>query len=58
MISEGMDRDLDWTEQLGVRTHMLMCDGCRNFAQQFKALRTFSHALVDQVHRSVDRPEK
>ena len=58
MISEGMDRDLDWATQLGVRAHLLMCDGCSNFAQQVQALRTFSRALIDHVHRAVDRLDK
>lgn len=55
LISDGMDRDLDWTDQLGVRAHLLMCDGCSNFAKQVEALRTFSRALVDQVHGAVGR---
>ena len=55
MISEGMDRDLEWTAQLGIRAHLLMCDGCSNFARQVQALRTFSRALVDHVNHAVDR---
>jgi hypothetical protein len=53
MISEGMDRDLDWTAQLAIRAHLLVCDGCSNFARQVQALRTFSRALVDHAHHAI-----
>ncbi len=58
MISDGMDRDLDWTEQIGVRAHLLMCGSCSNFAQQVRALRAFSRALVDHMHRAIDHPNE
>lgn len=39
LVSEGMDRRLGFRERLGVQTHLLMCDGCRNFVAQMRFLR-------------------
>lgn len=39
LVSEGMDRSLSFRERVGVRTHLLMCHGCRHFAAQMKFLR-------------------
>jgi hypothetical protein len=58
MTSEGMDRDLVWTERLAVRAHFLICNECRNFAQQVQALRAFARALVDHVCPAADRPDE
>lgn len=58
MISDGMDRDLDWTEQIGIRAHLLMCESCSNFAQQVRALRAYSRALFDHLHEAAARPKE
>lgn len=39
LVSEAMDRPLSFRERVGVRTHLLMCHGCRHFAAQVKFLR-------------------
>ncbi len=57
IASDGMDRDLDWTERIRVRAHLLICVGCRNFVRQIQALRTFARALVDHAQPAVDRPD-
>jgi predicted anti-sigma-YlaC factor YlaD len=39
LVSEGMDRELTFTERLRVRFHLMMCAGCTNFAKQMQVLR-------------------
>ncbi len=57
MISEGLDRELGWSENVAVRVHLLMCDGCRNFAQQMRALRTFARAFSSRADHAADSPD-
>lgn len=46
LASEGMDRPLGLRERAGMKLHMMMCDGCSNFARQMKTLRTISRAYA------------
>jgi predicted anti-sigma-YlaC factor YlaD len=39
LVSEAMDRQLSFRERAGLKTHLLMCRGCRNFVAQMKLLR-------------------
>jgi hypothetical protein len=57
MISDGMDRDLDWAAQLGIRAHLLMCGSCSEFARQLQALRAYSRALFNHLHEAADHHE-
>lgn len=39
-VSESMDRDLSFTERMGVRVHLLMCHHCARFARQLEHMRS------------------
>ena len=39
LMSQEQDRPLDFKERLGLRFHVAMCAGCRNFRKQM----TFLH---------------
>jgi predicted anti-sigma-YlaC factor YlaD len=40
LMSEDLDRPLDWRERVALRFHLMMCSGCRNFKVQIGFLRT------------------
>jgi predicted anti-sigma-YlaC factor YlaD len=39
LMSMGMDRKLTLFERVGLRLHLSMCSGCRNFSKQMDFLR-------------------
>ena len=39
LMSQELDRQLNWRERLALRVHVLMCGGCRNFRKQMSFLR-------------------
>jgi predicted anti-sigma-YlaC factor YlaD len=54
LVSEAQERKLRLAERVSLRMHLMMCSGCRNFAQQMpvlrRALRTFAkrHSESDE----------
>lgn len=38
LMSQEQDRPLDFKERLGLRFHVAMCSGCRNFRKQMAFL--------------------
>lgn len=52
LLSEKQDRKLTLAERLSLRAHLLLCDGCRNFGTQMKALRRFLRGYVDGEDQS------
>ena len=43
-----MDRKLSMTEQIQLRVHLAICNGCRNFSRQIDLLRQISKRHADQ----------
>ena len=39
LMSQGMDKELGMLQKIGLRFHLMMCTGCRNFSKQMKFLR-------------------
>ena len=39
LVSEGLDRHLGAVERVKLRLHLLICDGCTNFARQVAFIR-------------------
>lgn len=39
LISESLDRPLNWREQLALKFHLMICVGCRRFGRQQKLIR-------------------
>ena len=46
LLSEAQDRKLSVAEQLPLRMHLLMCQGCRNFQKQMAFLRAASRSYL------------
>jgi hypothetical protein len=38
LLSRSCDQRLSWRERLGVRLHLLYCEGCRRLARQLRFL--------------------
>lgn len=34
LMSQELDRKLSWSERIGLKLHVSMCDGCSNFRKQ------------------------
>jgi hypothetical protein len=49
-MSEGGERTLTAVERVGLRVHLLMCAGCRNFARQLHFLRAAMQVYVPGAH--------
>ena len=39
LMSQRMDRKLGLAERMGLKLHLMMCGGCRNFGRQMNFLR-------------------
>lgn len=39
LVTQSMDRRLTWTERLGMRIHLAVCDNCTRFAKQMRLIR-------------------
>ena len=39
LMSQRMDRRLGLAERMGLKLHLMMCGGCRNFGRQMNFLR-------------------
>ncbi|HQR70766.1 MAG TPA: zf-HC2 domain-containing protein [Burkholderiaceae bacterium] len=48
LVSESQERPLRVNERMGLRLHLMMCSGCRNFERQMavmrSAMREFAHS--------------
>ncbi len=54
VCSAEMDRPLKLGEQVALRTHLLMCTGCRNYRKQMKALRQVMQAYAQGKAETVE----
>lgn len=50
MLSEGLDRDLNFAERARLKLHLSICDSCTNFSNQMQILRKAMRKL------SLDQP--
>jgi hypothetical protein len=48
LVSQGLDRDLGFTERVKLRVHLAICDGCTNFSKQMTFLREAMAKLADE----------
>ena len=46
LMSEAQDRPLAMGERLVLRTHVLICKGCRNFEENLQSLRVIARTFV------------
>jgi hypothetical protein len=47
LLSAAQERELGLFEQFGLRLHLLLCDGCRNFRRQLDFIRTAARRYRD-----------
>ena len=48
LLSQGLDRELGFSERVRLRVHLAICDGCTNFRDQLALLRAAMARLADQ----------
>ena len=48
IVSQGLDRELGFTERVRLRVHLAICHGCTNFSRQMAFLRKAMARLADQ----------
>ncbi|AOS98568.1 hypothetical protein AUP74_03202 [Microbulbifer aggregans] len=46
LVSEAQERELGLSERMGLRMHLAICRGCRNFAEQMEAMRKICRAYA------------
>jgi len=46
LVSESQDRRLRLGERIGLRLHLMMCNGCRNFSTQLDLIRRACQRLA------------
>lgn len=46
IVSEGLDRDLSFSERARLKLHLSICDSCTNFYGQMRLLRQAMHNLT------------
>jgi Putative zinc-finger len=47
LVSQGLDRDLGFTERVRLRVHLAVCNGCTNFQEQLRIIRESTARLAD-----------
>lgn len=57
LASERLERALTRRERVSMKFHLMMCVGCRNFANQMIALREISRAYARRQSDRADPPE-
>ncbi len=40
LISQGLDRELQWSERVGLRLHLMMCRPCSRYARQLNFIQS------------------
>jgi len=51
LLSQGLDRDLGFTERVKLRVHLAICNGCTNFSEQVAFLRKATAKLADETSK-------
>ena len=39
LVTQSLDRRLTWSERLGMRIHLTVCDNCTRFVRQMRLIR-------------------
>jgi predicted anti-sigma-YlaC factor YlaD len=52
LVSQGLDRELGFTERVRLRLHLAICDGCTNFRKQVTFVRAAMAKLAEQSPKS------
>lgn len=49
LVTQSLDRKLTWTERLGMRIHLAVCDNCTRFVKQMRLIRAWLSAEDEAV---------
>ena len=52
IVSQGLDRNLSFSERVRLRVHLGICDGCTNFRDQMALLREAMARLAEHSPKS------
>jgi len=64
LVSQSLDRRLNWRERCALKLHLAICDACRQFSRQLgwmrTALRRFAHMAEndESVHLPAEAGER
>jgi predicted anti-sigma-YlaC factor YlaD len=57
LLSEQMDGELPLRQRMGLRLHLMVCEGCHNLEKQFSLLRSFSRTYRGKVQSTQEGEE-
>ncbi len=58
LVSESQDRPLTLGEKLSLRTHVIMCSGCRNYEKNMTSLRLATRAFAQGANeQNINEPK-
>lgn len=46
LLSQSLDRRLNWRERCSLKLHLMLCDVCTRFAKQLKLLRNVIKQMI------------
>lgn len=54
MMSQRLDRELSWSERIGLRLHLVVCAGCRATQGHLVSLRAITRAWQERHTKPID----
>lgn len=55
LVSQGLDRKLDFGERFAVRLHLMVCSRCRNFQRQARFMRKAAHCYTESLQKRLGK---
>ncbi|BBP05416.1 hypothetical protein TPL01_31160 [Sulfuriferula plumbiphila] len=55
LVSESQERSLTLREKMSLRTHVMMCSGCRNYEKNMMSLRLTARAFAKGADERVKK---
>lgn len=49
LVTQSMDRRLNWHERLGMRLHLMICDNCVRFVKQMNLIRSWLSKVDEEL---------
>ena len=49
LVSQSLERRLDWRQRLALRVHLWMCDACTQFVRQLRLLQVAAARLSRKI---------
>lgn len=59
LFSQAQERQLTFAERVGLKMHVMMCKGCRNFGEHMTVLRKITRAYVQGENApNIPKPDR